>query len=378
MNITCNKSKLLNSIGISLKAVPNKSTMRILGFIAIIAEDDVIKLISNNLELGIETALTGDIMEPGKICVDAKMFSEIVRKLPNDDINMYVGSDEDSYMSTDEGEKIRKMSITSGKAKFEIPVLPTDEFVFLPNINGSDTVVISQFDLKSIINQTEFSISDNENTKIMTGELFEIDDNSLRMVALDGNRIAIRKITLDNSYPHKKVIIPGKTLREISKILSDDNEKMVDINFSENHVTFKFDDTIVLSRLIDGNYYDVDKMLTDDYRIKITINKQEIYETIDRSMLLRKDSDKKPIIFDIKDNVINFNMKTNIGSMNEDIEVKKEGDDLKIGFNPKFMIDAMKNIGDEEVDMYFINAKSPCFIRDTDKSYIYLILPINF
>ena len=372
MNIKCKKSDLLNSINISLKAIPGKTTMQILSFIAIVAENNKINLVSNNLELGIETSLEAEVIEPGKICVDAKMFSEIIRKLPSDEITMIV---DDRNSDT---EEIASMQIKSGRAKFEISAMSTDEFVFLPNIQSDDNIQISQYDLRAIINQTEFSISDNENQKVMTGELFEVTENQLRVISLDGNRISIRRLTLDNQYPSKKVIIPGKTLREISKILSDKVDDNVDIYFSENHIIFKFESTTVLSRLIDGNYYDVDRMLSDDYKVKIKANKAELTETIDRSMLLRRESDKKPIVFNIKDGKIEFNMKTSIGSMDEEMEVEKEGEDLRIGFNPKFMLDALKNIEDEDVDIYFKSAKSPCFIKNDEKTYIYLILPINF
>ncbi|MCR5624835.1 MAG: DNA polymerase III subunit beta [Lachnospiraceae bacterium] len=374
MKIVCDKSLLTSGIGISLRAIPSKSTMQILSFIAIVAEDNKVRLVSNNLELGIETELDANVIEGGKICVEARMFSEIVKKLPNNEITMEVNDDTNS----DSGIKNRTMLIKSGKVKFEIAVMSTDEFVFLPNFSGDENIEISHYDLKNIINQTEFSISDNENTKVMTGELFEIKGNNLRMVALDGNRIAIRNHNLVKEYKDVRAIIPGKTLRELSKIISDDIEKRVIIYFSDNHVTFKFDNTTVLSRLIDGNYYNVDKMLTDTHNLKVTVNKAEMLETVDRSLLLRRESDKKPIIFDIYDDHINFSMKTSVGSMNEDIDVTKTGDDLKIGFNPKFMIDALKNIDSEEIDFYFINPKSPCFIRDESKSYIYLILPINF
>ena len=213
---------------------------------------------------------------------------------------------------------------------------------------------------------------------MMTGELFEIEDNILKVVSLDGHRISIRKIELKDSYAPKKVIVPGKTLQEISKIIGGEAEADVDISFTKNHIVFEFDRTVVVSRLIEGEYFRIDQMLSSDYETKARINKKELLDCIDRATLLIKEGDKKPIIIDIKDESMEFKIKSQIGSMDEEIMCLKEGKDLLIGFNPKFLIDALRVIDDEEVDLYFMNAKAPLFIKDAEQSYIYLILPVNF
>lgn len=254
----------------------------------------------------------------------------------------------------------------------------TDEFPYLPNIVKDKNVNISQFTLKDIIRQTVFSISDNENAKVMTGELFEIHDSELKVVSLDGHRISIRKVKLNQSYDDVSVIIPGKTLIEISKIINGGMDDEVSIFFTDKHVLFEFEDTIVLSRLIEGEYYKIDKMLSTDYETKVTVNKREMLECIDRSTLLLKESDKKPVIIDVQDDYMKFAMNSAIGSMDEDIDASKEGKDILIGFNPRFLMDALRVIDEDEITMYMINPKAPCFIRDQEETYIYLILPVNF
>ena len=224
----------------------------------------------------------------------------------------------------------------------------------------------------------KFSISDNENTQVMTGELFEVKGNKLKVVSLDGHRISIRNIELKNSYDEVSVIIPGKTLIEISKILNGGMDDDVNIYFTDKHALFEFENTIVLSRLIEGEYYKIDKMLSSDYETKLTVNKKEMLDCIDRTTLLIKESDKKPVIIDIKDDSMGFNMNSSIGSMNEEISAIKEGKDILIGFNPRFLMDALRVIDEEEITIYMINPKAPCFIRDKEESYIYLILPVNF
>ena len=212
----------------------------------------------------------------------------------------------------------------------------------------------------------------------MTGELFQIENNMLRVISLDGHRISIRKIALKENCEDRKVVVPGKTLNEISKILSGELEDMVEIYLSANHILFEFDDTKVVSRLIEGEYFKIDQMLSSDYETKVKINKKEFLDCIDRATLLVKEGDKKPIIINIQNGQMELRIDSQIGSMKEDIDIEKEGKDIMIGFNPKFLIDALKVIDDEEVSIYLMNAKAPCFIRDDNQQYIYLILPVNF
>ena len=365
MKLICSKSELLKSVNISLKAVPSKTTMPILECILIDASSGNIKFTSNDMELGIETQVKGIVEERGIVALDAKIFADIIRKL----------SDNDVIISTDER---LNTTIVCEKAKFTIPGKDGEDFSYLPVIEKNDCITISQFTLKEVIRQTIFSIAANENNKLMTGELFEIKNNIMKVISLDGHRIAIRKITLKDSYSDKKVIVPGKTLSEISKILSGETEDMVDIFFAENHIVFEFDDTVVVSRLIEGEYFRIDQMLSSDYETKIHVNKREFLDCIDRASLLVKEGDKKPIIIDISDGSMQLTIHSQIGSMDEDVDIEKEGKDILIGFNPRFLMDALRVIDDEEITIYLVNPKAPCFIKDEEENYIYLILPVNF
>ena len=365
MKIICSKSNLAKGVSTVSKAVPSKTTMPILECVLIDATTDTIKLTANDMELGIQTEIEGEIVERGMIAIDAKFFSEIVRKLPDNDV--VINSDE-SLQTT----------IVCEKAKFDISGKPGEEFSYLPVIEKEDSIDISQFTLKEMIRQTIFSISDSDSNKLMTGELFEIKDNILRVVSLDGHRISIRKVELKDTVRDKKLIVPGKTLSEVSKILSGEIDSLVNISYTSNHIVFEFENTIVVSRLIEGEYFKIDQMLSNDYETKVKINKRELLSCIDRATLLVKEGDKKPIIINIGDEIMELRIKSQIGSMNEEILINKEGKDLLIGFNPKFLIDALRVIDDEEVTLYLMNAKAPCFIIDETESYIYLTLPLNF
>ena len=365
MKLVLSKSNLLTGVQIVSKAVPNKTTMSILECILVDARGSKIKLMANDMELGIETIIEGNIVEKGMIALDAKIFLEIVRKLPDSDITIVT-------------DDMFKTTITCEKSKFNIIGKSGEDFSYLPSIEKIDSIIVSQFTLKEVVRQTIFSIADNDNNKLMTGELFEINEDILKVVSLDGHRISIRKIRLKNFYMPKKVVVPGKTLNEISKILSGDMDSEVHIFFTDKHIVFEFDHTTVVSRLIEGDYFKIDQMLSSDYETKVRINKKEFLNCIDRATLLVKEGDKKPIIINITDGMMELKINSAVGSMNEEIDIEKKGKDIMIGFNPKFLIDALRVIEDEEIDIYLVNPKAPCFIRDAEEKYIYLILPVNF
>ena len=365
MKLVCSKSNLLNGVQIVSKAVSSKTTMSILECIMVDATKGIISLTGNDMDLGIETIIEGNIVEKGAIALDAKIFLEIVRNLPDSDITIETDS---NYKTT----------ITCEKAKFTIIGKSGEDFSYLPVVEKQDSIVISQFTLKEVIRQTIFSISDNDNNKLMTGELFEINGNQLRVVSLDGHRISVRKIELREEYAPKKVVVPGKTLNEVSKILPGGADSFVTISFTDKHIVFEFDSTTVVSRLIEGEYFKIDQMLSSDYETKVKINKKELISCISRATLLVKEGDKKPIIINITDGSMELKINSIVGSMNEEIDIEKQGKDLMIGFNPKFMIDALRVIDDEDVDIYMVNPKAPCYIKNVEESYIYMILPVNF
>lgn len=365
MKISCSKSNLLSSLNIVSKAVSAKTAMPILECVMIDVYSNSIKLTANDLELGIETLLEGNVIEMGKIAIEAKIFIDIVRKLPDSEI--FIESTPDC-----------KTIIRCEKSKFVIASKSGEDFTELPTIEKEKNITISQFTLKEVIRQTIFSISDNENNKLMTGELFEVKDNKLTVVSLDGHRISLRNIELKDSSSDIRVVVPGKTLNELSKIITGGVDDMVNIYFTDRHILFEFDDTIVLSRLIEGEYFKIVQMLSMDHKIKVKINNKEFLNCIDRASLLIKESDRKPIIVSINDDSnMYLKVDTMMGSMNEELGITKEGDNIIIGFNPKFIMDVLRVIDDEDIYIYLKDANSPCIIKDDMHSFIYVILPVN-
>jgi len=365
MRLTIKKSNLLRGVQTVSKAVPNKTSMSILECILIDAREGMIRLVGNDMDLGIETFIEGDIEEKGIIALESKVFLEIVRKLPD---NYVIIETDNDYKTT----------IICENSKFSIMGRNWEEFTDLPAIKKENGVEISQFALKEVIRQTIFSISDNDTNKAMGGEYFDIKDNCFKVVSLDGHRISIRKIFMKNSYEDRHAIVPGKSLTELMKILTGEAEKDVIIYFEDKFIIFEFDSTVMVSRLIEGEYFKIDQMLSTDYETKFKINKKMFMDCIDRATLLVKEGDKKPVIINVQDEMMELKINSVVGSMKEEIVITKEGKDIMIGFNPKFLMDALRVIDEEEVTLYLVNPKAPCFIRDEEQNYVYLILPVNF
>ena len=249
------------------------------------------------------------------------------KKLPEGDVVLETGEKDQA-------------TVRCKKTKYNLSVKSAEEYTCIPDMERKNHVTISEFDLKEAIRQTIFSVADTSSKKAMTGELWEINGKELKIVALDGHRISLRKIKLKKEYEPRKVIVPGKTLAEIIKIIGGDPEKEIAVYFTENHIQFEIENTRAISRLIEGEYLKVEQLLSKDYGTKIKVQKKELQECIDRASLLLKDDAKKPIILNIEENILSLEAASNMGSMNESMFVVKEGEKLRIGFNPNFIRDA--------------------------------------
>lgn len=364
MKIICKKEDLAKAVQTVSKAVPSKSSNSILECILVRAEGGRITLTGNNLEFGIETVMSGTIEKEGGMAIQAKVFGEIVRKLPNGDVVLEKGE-------TDQATLYCK------KTKYDLAVKPATEYTDIPTVEKMNQIEISEFDLKEAIRQTIFSVADDSSNKVLTGELWEINGGELKIIAVDGHRIALRKVKLKKAYEPRKAIVPGKTLMEIVKIIGGDPEKELAVYFTDNHIQFEIDNTRAVSRLIEGNYIKVEQLLSADYGTKIKVQKKDLQECIDRAGLLLKEEGKTPIILNIEANLLYLEAKSKIGSMNECLFVMREGERLRIGFNPKFLLEMLRVIDDEEISMYFTTEKTPCTVRDEKDSYMYLVLPVN-
>ncbi|MBR6405781.1 MAG: DNA polymerase III subunit beta [Lachnospiraceae bacterium] len=365
MKVICSKESLQRAINAVSRAVPVRTTLDILKCILLQAEDNELKLTANDTALGIETRIEAVVEEPGMTAIDAGLFSSIVRKLPDSDV----------LLQSDRQEAI---DIRCENAYFHISGRGADDFIYLPTVQVKESIVISQFTIREMIGQVIFSAADSETSAAMSGVYLEVLQDRVRMTALDGHRIAIRVNELREIAEPVSAIVPAKTLSDLQKIVSGDLDKDIRISFARNHIIFEYDQTRMVSRVIDGEYFKVESMIRDIHETHIRINKKDLLNCLDRSTLLVNESDKKPVVMNITEEEMNLRLKSAIGTLDEMIPIEKEGKDIRIAFNPKLLLDALRVIDDEEIDIYMVKYNYPCIIRDEQGSYIYVVLPVNF
>lgn len=365
MHIYCRQDLLLNSINTVLKACSTKTTLPILECIFIQATNSKLTLVGNNLELGIESTIPAEVIEEGFIALEAKIFSEIIRKMPGETIEI---SSNDSFMT----------SIVSEKSKFQIAGQSGKDFPALPNVEKRNSCKLNQLLFKDMIRQTIFSVAQDETRPILTGEMLQIKNNSFNMVSVDGYRISYRKAYLSIENGEVEVVIPGKTLAEVSKILSTEEQDEVAIYFEDKHVLFDLGDSKVVSRLLEGEFLKYEQVFSSDYETKILLNKRNFLMSIERAALISREGKKNPIKIEIDGDKMIITSNTELGTSREELDVVLEGKELVIAFNPRYLIDALKAIDDEEVYIHFISSLTPCIIKPKDgDDYKYLILPIR-
>ena len=367
MNLKFQKTQLVNALSIVMKAVSTKTASVILESILINATDNRVVLDATDTELSIQTEVDAVIVKAGGVVLNAKLFSEIVRKFDSTESLIELDVDNDF-----------KTTIKCEQAVFNIMGIDPVEFIPMPKIDRDAFISLSQFSLKEVIRQTEFSTAISDINRMMGGELIDVKNNVAKFVTLDGHRMSIRNIELMGEYEDQKCVVPIKSLQEVMRIIDSDTQKNVNIYFSKDHILFEFDKTLVLSRILDGEFFRIESMLSNDYDTKVNVSRLKLQNAIEQSMILIRENEHKPMILDIENGMLKLSVNSSLGFMDAKVNIEKSGSDLKIAFNPKFLVDALKVIDDDFVNIYFTNAKSPCFIRDDKNTYTYLILPVNF
>lgn len=367
MNLKFQKVQLVNALSIVMKAVSTKTSSVILESILISASDNRVVLDATDTELSIQTEVDAVIVKAGGVVLNAKLFSEIVRKFDSTESLIELDVDNDF-----------KTTIRCEQAVFNIMGIDPVEFIPMPKIDRDAFISLSQFSLKEVIRQTEFSTAISDINRMMGGELIDVKNNVAKFVTLDGHRMSIRNIELMGDFEDQKCVVPIKSLQEVMRIIDSDTQKNVNIYFSKDHILFEFDRTLVLSRILDGEFFRIESMLSNDYDTKVNVSRLKLQSAIEQSMILIRENEHKPMILDIENGMLKLSVNSSLGFMDAKVNIEKSGSDLKIAFNPKFLVDALKVIDDDFVNIYFTNAKSPCFIRDDKNTYTYLILPVNF
>ncbi len=367
MKIYCNQEILLNNINIVAKACSSRTAMPILECILINAKENEVTLVGNNLEVGIESTFEADVTENGLIAIEAKIFSEIIKKMPQGEVEI-------SLLPNN------MLSIIGGKAKFTISAQPGEDFPKLPIVQTQTSYTLSQVVLKDMIRQTIFSVSQDETRPILTGEMFHLKNGELNLVSVDGFRISYRCASLytEQSLEEMEGVVPGKALAELNKILSTEAEDKVTIYFGTNNVLFDLGYSKVVSRLLEGEFLKYAQVFSNDYETQITIDRKDLLMSIERAALISKEGRKNPIRIELIQDQMIISSNTDLGTVHEELDIELDGIELKIAFNPKYLIEALKSIDDDVVVINFLSAMAPCIIQPLEgNDYKYLILPIR-
>lgn len=366
MKLTCTKEAINNAVATVSRAVSSRSNLPVLEGIYIKADaDGKVTFIGNDLEIGIEAVTEGTVSEPGEVVINAKMLGNIIRSLTGDKISIEVN------------EKNAAL-IRSGAAKFEIAGIAAEEFPELPVVEAEYSVSLPGSVLKDMIEKTSFAVAASDNNPILTGCLLEIKNEGLSMVALDGYRMAIRKAAMENDFEEHRLIIPAKSLSELSRIISD-GEEQVQIQATPRHAIFLFENCRMVTRLIEGEYINYQSVIPNSYEITLNCATSALTESIQRaSLMILSDLVKSPVKFHIGDGNINVSCVTSAGAVDDNIAVDAQDVDLEIGFYNRFLLEAFRAVDTEMVTLKFNKAVNPLVITPTEgDDFLYLILPLR-
>ena len=365
MNIICSQKLLANKIATVQKGVSTKTTIPLLKGILLETVDDNIKLVGNDLELGIETYLSGQIVEEGSIVIDSRLFGDIIRKLPDSFVEI----------STDNNNNI---TIKCEKSEFKIKGHSSYDYPKLPHVDESTFYEFNAELFKNMVRQTVFAISQDETKQILMGELLELENHKISIVAVDGYRLAIRSGVINNYIGNNKVIIPGKALNEIHRILSSDEDEVFNIAFTDKHALFTIKDIKITTRLLEGEFMNYKHLIPREYNLRVKVNTKNLLNSIERASLLAKEGKNNLVKLEVRDDYMTISSNSEIGNVHEEIKIVLEGEDIDIAFNSRYLIEALKIIDSEEIYMELTTNVSPCIIKPTDDTqYIYLLLPVR-
>lgn len=363
MNIVCDKTLLSSAIDGVSKAVTLRSSIPALEGILMKADGFQLTLTGYDLEMGITTTIEANVREPGEIVLSAKLLGDMVRRLPSGDITI----------STNESGNA---TIKGGVAEFDILAMSASDYPDLPNPSADHTLSIKASTLQDMIEKTLYAVSQDDKKPAHTGELFSIEPDKLTVVALDGYRLAIveRPIQADKSI---RIIIPAKTLTEVNKLLHDPDEE-VRISANRRFVVFNFSNYTILSRLIEGEFLNYANVIPNGCKTKVVLETRDFIETIERASLIITERLKNPLRI-MFDNKVTVRCQTNLGKVVDEFQATIEGDSVEIGFNNRYLLDALRNSRCEKVIMEMSGPLSPVKILPTEgEDFTYLVLPVRF
>ncbi len=363
MRFKCMRSDLSSAVGNVSRAVSAKATIPALEGVLIKAYHNTLEISGYDLEIGIVTQMEATVAEEGEVVVSARLFNDIIRKLPEEIVNI----ETDDRMIT---------YIKSGAADYQIVGINSAEYPELPNVDELNSFDIKAELLKNMIRQTVFAVSDNMAKPIYTGSLFEIEDHIFRIVAVDGFRMAIREENVDCDI-HTKFVVPGKTQNEILKLITD-NDKDVSLKIGQRHIMLKIENYSIISRLIEGNFLDYKTTVPKTASTEFVMNTRILASAVDRMSLLTNEKIQSPVRCTITADQIKLACSTTVGRANDMIPASVRGNDVEIGFNNRYLLDALKNAETDEIKVMLNGSLSPMIIKPVQgDSFTFLVVPMR-
>lgn len=362
MKFSCDRLQLLEAMLNVQRAVSIKSSIPALEGIYIRASRDNLYLCGYDLDLGISTKIPAKAESIGEIVINAKLFVDMLRKLSGDIVEI---STNEKYM----------IHIFSGNTDFDVIGIPATDYPELPVLRDTDTIEIESSKLKSLIKQTIFAVAVSDTKPIQTGVLFEIEENIIKSIAVDGYQMAIRKEKIN--YSEKlHFVVPNKTLSEVEKTISDDSEENVEIQLGKRHIIFSFNGYNFVSRLLEGEFLDYKTAIPSEHTTEIIINTREFINSIERMSLLITERIKYPVRCIFSDNSAKLSCITSIGKCKDKFDIDMTGDDIEIGFNNKYLLNALRHTESDEVRIHLSNMRPMVVLPKEGDDYLFLVLPV--
>ncbi len=366
MKIVCNKKILVNKIGIAQKAVGAKTTLDALKNLLLEASEGKLVITGYDLETAIIATMDVDVEIPGKIAIDSKLFGDIARKMPEENINLELLEEE------------QKLMITSGASNIKIAIGNISEFPEMPTVNEDSKFTINSKIFKNMITETKIAISQDQTKPLLMGELIEIEKDSLSVVAVDGYRLAVSKQSVETGIETPgKIIVPGKALNDISSIIGSDNFD-IEIGFGNNFMCASFEDVKFMARLLVGDFIPYQNLIPKEHQTEVKVNRSKFLDAIDRATIVASNDRNSLVKLAITDEFIQATTNSDIGASAEQVEIEKTGESLNIAFNSRYITEALKVISSEDIIIRYTSNISPCIIHPMDDSdYLYLLLPVR-
>ncbi|MCH5347722.1 MAG: DNA polymerase III subunit beta [Oscillospiraceae bacterium] len=364
MKFSCRQAELNEALANVSRAVPQKSPISALEGIKIFLNKNVLELTGYDLELGIQTRIEVVSEDVGECILNSKLFCDIVRKMPYEKLEIEID------------EKLTTL-IKGEKAEYKILALPADEYPSIPDVDTGDSFSVSQPMLKNMINQTIFAVAVVDNKPILMGELFDIMDHNFNLVAIDGFRLAVRSESIE-SDDHYNFVVKAKALSEVSKLLKDEEKENVTMHVSKKHIIFEIGKYMVLSRLLEGDFHNYKGSIPPSHDTEIIINTRDLINSLERCMLLINEKAKAPVKCLFKDGIVKISCSTSLGKLNDEFTADISGPSVEIGFNCRYLLDALKASESDKVKLQLKGGLSPMkIVPMTGNAYIFLVLPMR-